>query len=252
MAKEIKGELVPFYVVGDVSGSMTRVGKSGESGIDALNEIVPRMVEAFKANPRLGDMVRFGMLSFSDSAKEEVPLADIRDIAKSTLPVLTPGGGTSYMVAFLTLREVLARDTEQLKADGYRVHRPVVFFFSDGMPTDYDQEWKDAWAKLTEDTEDYHAYPILLPFGVGEAMKETLDYIAFPKDGKYEVVRARLGMREKDTAEVTTSLMNAVVGSTVATARFLAEGDYGAVVKGLKEGLAEFEEDEDDGEDDWI
>ena len=245
MAKEIKGELVPFYVVGDVSGSMTRVGKSGKSGIDALNEIVPRMVEAFKANPRLGDMVRFGMLSFSDSAKEEVPLADIRDIAKSTLPVLTPGGGTSYMVAFLTLREVLARDTEQLKADGYRVHRPVVFFFSDGLPTDYEQEWKDAWAKLTEDTEDYHARPFLLPFGVGEAMKETLDYIAFPQDGKYEVVRARVGKDDQDAAEVITRSINALYWVPVS----LEEYETGAVAIGLAEGFTQVE---DDGEDDWV
>lgn len=249
MAEKIVGELVPFYVVGDVSGSMTRVGKSGKSGIDALNEIVPRMVEAFKANPRLGDMVRFGMLSFSDSAKEEVPLSDIRDIAKSTPPVLTPGGGTSYMSAFLTLRGNLENDVNQLKADGYRVHRPVVFFFSDGMPTDYEQEWKDAWAKLTEDTEDYHAHPILLPFGVGEAMKETLDYIAFPKDGKYEVVRARVGKDDQDAAEVITRSMNALVGSIVATAQSLAEGEKGAVAKGLAEGFAEAEEDQ---EDDWI
>lgn len=246
MSEEIKAELVPFYVVGDVSGSMMVEGSSGKSGIDALNDIVPTVVKALISHPVVADKIRFGLISFSDSATVEVPLSDLRDIANSTPPTLRPGGGTSYMSAFMSLRVTLENDVNQLKADGYRVHRPVVFFFSDGYPTDAEQDWKDAWAKLTEDTPDYRAYPILLPFGVGEATKESLEYIAFPQGGKYEVVKARVGGEEQDAAEVIARSMNVLVQSIVATAKSMAAGEKGAVVKGLAEG---FEADDDD---EWI
>ncbi|WP_311588577.1 vWA domain-containing protein [Varibaculum massiliense] len=246
MTKEIKGELVPFYFMGDVSGSMTKVGKNGKSGIDALNEIVPSVVQALVEHPTVGDKIRFGMLSFSDSLKEEVTLSDIRDIANSKAPVLKQRGGTSYMSAFLTLRSILARDLKDIHSDGYRTYRPVVFFFSDGRPTDYEDEWKDAWAKLTEKTEDYYAYPILLPFGVGEVMREPLDYIAFPKNGKYEVVRARVAKDDEDASEVITRSMRILVSSIVATANSVAAGEQGALAKGLAEGFGEIEDDDEE------
>ena len=60
------------------------------------------------------------------------------------VPTLKVRGGTSYAAAFRLLRTEIAANIKQLKGDGYLVHRPAVFFLSDGEPTDKESVWQSA------------------------------------------------------------------------------------------------------------
>src|SRR3954471_8861126 len=123
-------KLLPFYVATDVSLSMSSKGR-----IDSANNILPKIVDALAENPILSDKVRIGLIDFSDDARVQLPLCDVLE-PSLTLPHLSVRGGTSYAAAFRLLRAEIAANIKQLKADGYRVHRPALFFLSDGEPTD--------------------------------------------------------------------------------------------------------------------
>jgi uncharacterized protein YegL len=64
--ENIGAKLLPFYVVTDVSYSM-----SGRK-LDAANQILPRVVDALAQNPILSDKVRIGLVDFSDDAKVQL------------------------------------------------------------------------------------------------------------------------------------------------------------------------------------
>ena len=116
-----KAKLLPFYLVCDVSHSMVESGALTEA-----NNILPSLVQALEKDPIICDKVRFGVMDFSDDARMVLPLCDLS--AQTTLPALTVRGGTSFGAAFRLLRTQLETDVAQLRADGYKVHRPAVFF----------------------------------------------------------------------------------------------------------------------------
>jgi uncharacterized protein YegL len=83
-------KLLPFYVVVDVSFSM-----SGDR-IDAANTILPEIADALSLDPILSDKVRIALLAFSGEADVRLPLCDVLD-PNLTLPSLAVRrGGTSY------------------------------------------------------------------------------------------------------------------------------------------------------------
>src|SRR5207247_2640955 len=102
---------------------------------------------------------------------------DLRDTHR--LPMFaTRGRRTSYAAAFRLLRQEIERDLAQLRSDNFRVFRPAVFFITDGEPNDDDQHLKAAFEELTDPS--FRARPNILPFGVRDATKETLDCWVFP------------------------------------------------------------------------
>lgn len=177
-AAEAKAKILPFYLVVDVSWSMTEENKIG-----AANDIVPELRNALAENPVIADKVRFGVIDFSDEAQVVLPLCDL---SMDTTPAeFTPRGGTSYVAAFDTLRSQIERDVSQLKADGFEVHRPAVFFVSDGEPTDEDAAWRSAFENLTAYDKaaktGFAFFPNVIPFGVGPR-PETLRDLIHPRN----------------------------------------------------------------------
>ena len=110
--------VLAFYLLVDVSASM-----SGEP-ITAVNEILPEIIDAIQESPTLGDVVRLGAVSFSDSARVVLRLGDLRDVDQ--IPQFKIEGGTSYAAGFRQLRKDIDSDLAQLKSDGYKVYRPAV------------------------------------------------------------------------------------------------------------------------------
>lgn len=92
-------DIIPVYAVVDVSKSVANANVNDKSGIDALNEIAPSFVAKFQRYPN-ACKVPFSLLSFSSSAKVEIPLKDVREIAQEPYPVLEPGYGSSYTMVF--------------------------------------------------------------------------------------------------------------------------------------------------------
>ncbi|MCB5166314.1 VWA domain-containing protein [Streptomyces bambusae] len=157
-------QILPFYLVCDESGSM-----NGDP-LNSINSALPELHKEISTNPTVADKTRFALIGFSDTATVLQPLVDLSDI--DSLPALAAGGLTAYGEAFRTLLRSIETDVEALKAQGHEVYRPVVFFLSDGGPTD--EGWMDAHKDLTE----ARYRPNIIAFGIGEADRHTIGHVA--------------------------------------------------------------------------
>jgi uncharacterized protein YegL len=120
--------LLPLYLVIDVSEAM-----AGEGVLDAANAIVPAVADTLARHPALADKVRFGLIDFAGTACVRLPLCNVRQHALDP-PALVVRAGMSYAAAFALLRREIETDVTRLKADGFAVRRPVVWFVSGAEP----------------------------------------------------------------------------------------------------------------------
>lgn len=157
--------VLPFYVVCDVSFSMT-------DHLDALNDGLLELHRAVGTDPVVADRTRFCLIGFSESAEILLPLSQLSEITE--ISALTVRAATNFGAAFTLLREIIDRDVEMLKGQSHRVYRPAVFFLSDGQPTD-PATWPAAYAALTDSA--WVARPNVIAFGVGDADPATIGRI---------------------------------------------------------------------------
>lgn len=240
MSDSAASPILPFYAVVDVSWSMTMKTSDGSTGIDAANKIAPEVVEAIVGAPTAADIVRFGMIDFSGEAEVVLPLMDPRQITPGSLPTLEARTtGTSYMSAFLTLRQQLEADVAQLKANNFKVMRPAVFFLTDGEPTDAAKDWQDAFAALTDPS--FRARPNVVPFGILDAKKDILDQIASHKGQQKSFLS-----KDESAGQAIAKMIELLVGSIIESANSVATGGTAAG------GFVPPSIDDEDEEDDWI
>jgi uncharacterized protein YegL len=213
--------VLAFYVVVDVSQSMEM-----NQGLEAANELLPQVADAIDGAPMLADLVRFGAIDFSDDARVVLRLSDLRSVP--VLPTFTARGRTSYAAAFRLLRQEIERDVAHLRGDNFRVHRPAVFFITDGVPTDDNEdELRESFEQLTEPS--FAARPNVLLFGVGDAAKEDLDKWVFPKSGGRPMrsYLAREGVRPKAAIEqVTSALIASIIASASSVSSAASAGGF--------------------------
>src|SRR3954451_413750 len=126
-----------------------------------LNEALTGLRDAIVAEPAVDDLARIGVLTFSDSARVEAPLAQV---SETQMPHLSDRGGTNYGAAFQTLAQTIEADRQRLKAEGYKVYRPCAFFLTDGLPQD--GTWATSFkSTLTYDSktgQGMESYPIFV------------------------------------------------------------------------------------------
>jgi len=205
--------LAPFYLVFDVSGSMA-------DEMEALNQALRDLKNEMLRSPILADIARVSLISFSDSAKVVIPMMDLaQDTRIGRDDVLQVEGLTSYKAAFRTLKEQIRRDIPALKREsGGAVYRPMVFFVTDGYPTDADVEWKSAFQELIA----AQPFPNVIPFGFGDANGDILKDITYPKkrgESFYFIARQGLGR-----AEAMAAIAKIVVQSVVSSTQSAADG----------------------------
>lgn len=229
--------ILPFYLVADVSYSMTQQSSpDAESALAAANKMAMAVKDALDEAPLLKDKVRFSLIDFSDDARIQIPLCDLSDLGVDQLPTLVARGGTSFAAAFALLRSTIEADAAQLHADGHKVHRPAVFFLTDGEPTDRPDEWQAAFARLVDPT--FRGRPNVVPFGVSGASEDTLKQLVHPV-GR---MRHFVANSDHDAADAIRSMAEIMVGSIIASANSIAtDSEAGGFV------LADDEE-----EDVWI
>ena len=167
--------VLPFYLLCDVSYSMEPV-------IATLNSALFRIRDALIMEPVLSDKVRFGVIDFADDAQVVVPLSDFADVRLPSVP-LTVRGATSYGEAFRVLKQTI--DADMAGADTrFRHFRPAVFFLTDGHPTD--PGWESAFADLTAydptTGRGNKRYPLVIPFGFGQADRGVLSRLVHPSN----------------------------------------------------------------------
>ncbi|MGC1289618.1 MAG: hypothetical protein WA895_42405 [Streptosporangiaceae bacterium] len=161
-----KGNLLPVYVIVDESYSMS-------DHADQLNDGVVSLFEALRSEPMTAAKVRLCILGFSDDVTVRLGLSDVRNI--STLPNIRIRTGTNYHAVFSDLATRIPSNVASLKANGYLVHRPTVFFMSDGQPNEDvgNEDWMAAYRRLT-DRAQTTAAPNIIAFGMGEVWPRTI------------------------------------------------------------------------------
>ncbi|WP_229072854.1 VWA domain-containing protein [Actinoplanes sp. DH11] len=214
-----QGILLPFYLVVDVSYSM-----NGPK-MEQANQILPAVADALAKAPILADKVRFGLLDFSDDAQVVLPLSDMT--GHQHLPKLAVRGGTDFGAAFRTLRERLHQDVAQLRADGFKVHRPAVFFLSDGEPQ---PGWEADFAALTEydkqTGQGFKWYPVLVPCGVDEAGRDTMRRLVHP----YRRSKLYMMRSGADAADAIRAMAEVLISSVLASGQSAVDGSSGFVL----------------------
>jgi len=165
-----RGHLLPVYVLADESYSMNEYAGELNAGMISLHE-------ALRSEPMVAAKVRLSVLGFSDDVVVRMALADLR--SEEGLPQLQIRNATNYHAAFQDLLTRIPQDISTLKASGYLVHRPAVFFLSDGQPSD--SKWRKQHAQLT-DKSVTPAAPNIIACGVGEVKAGTILQVATQQD----------------------------------------------------------------------
>ncbi|MBM7775972.1 uncharacterized protein YegL [Actinokineospora baliensis] len=161
----MRAEIVPCYVVCDLSSSMAdRVGD--------LNLGLREFRTAVCADAHAAARTRVGVVGFAGIPRLLHPLRPIEELPDLTVP--RPRVGTNFGLAFTFVRETIERDVRALKAERFLVRRPVVFFVSDGRPTD-PAAWPKAYNALADPK--WPTRPQVVAYGIGAADQRTLGRI---------------------------------------------------------------------------
>ncbi|MFD5491429.1 vWA domain-containing protein [Streptomyces sp. GDS52] len=200
-------QLLPFYVVCDESGSM-----AGD-GVDTINSALPELHHEISTNPSVADKTRFALIGFSTQASVLQPLADLSELTQ--LPSLSAGGVTSFGAAFRLLKDTIEKDVAALKAEGHDVYRPVMFFLSDGIPTD------EGWRTALNDLNAFRYAPKIIAFGISDADAATITEVANFKAfiQKDDSISPAVALRE-----FASSLTRSIVNSATSMAAQGGEG----------------------------
>jgi len=203
---ERRGHLLPVYVLADESASMGDCIGELDAGLNSLRE-------ALRAEPVTASKVRVSVLGFSDDVVIHVHLADLRRVAE--LPRLAARASTNYGAAFAALQRLIPQDVWGLKASRYGVHRPVVFFLSDGQPSD--EGWQVYHRRLT-DRHSLREAPNIIACGIGDAEPETIIQVATAPAFAYVAITGT------DVGSAIATFSAALTRSVVASGRSVASG----------------------------
>ncbi|MBV9167232.1 MAG: VWA domain-containing protein [Solirubrobacterales bacterium] len=176
--------------------------------IVAVNQGLVDLRDEVAKHPLIGKKVRFGIITFADSAETRLELSELsEDLILPTLS--TRGRGTSYASAFEALRHTIPADVALLKVSGFQVHRPTVFFLSDGQPTERQAKWHDRLMELKD--QGFKERPNLLAFGVGDADPKVIQQLATSPRHAFMM---REGVSTAGAiAEFAASMLNSMVSS---------------------------------------
>jgi uncharacterized protein YegL len=133
---------LPIYFLIDVSESM--VGDQ----IQQVEEGMAAIIKAVKTDPHAIETVWLSIIVFAGQAKTLVPLQEVVSFYPPKFPI---GGGTSLSKGLghlmHELRKNIVKTTLEQKGDW----KPIVFLFTDGVPTDDTKaainEWKQNWQR---------------------------------------------------------------------------------------------------------
>ncbi|MNK81506.1 von Willebrand factor type A domain protein [compost metagenome] len=134
---------LPIYFLIDISESMV-----GEP-IQQVEEGLATIIQALKTDPHALETVYVSIIVFAGQPKTLVPLQEIVSFYPPKFPI---GSGTSLSKGLghlmYELRNNIVKTTYEVKGDW----KPIVFLFTDGVPTDDTQaainEWKNNWQRM--------------------------------------------------------------------------------------------------------
>jgi uncharacterized protein YegL len=169
---------LPCYVACDVSLSMA-------DHFDELNTGLREFRGAVHADASVADRILCSVVGFAETPHVVQPLFPMDDLA--ALPSPRACAGTNFGPVFTFLRSAIDQDVRSLERHRLRVHRPLVFFLTDGRPTD-PVTWPSAFASLTDPA--WARRPRVAAFGVGDVDQDALGRI-----GTFRTYLGRDGVR---------------------------------------------------------
>ncbi len=135
---------LPIYFLIDVSESMV-----GEQ-IQYVEEGLATIIKELKSDPYALETVYISIIVFAGQPKTIVPLQEIISFYPPKFPI---GGGTSLSNGLGHLMYELRKNTIKTTPDQKGDWKPIIFLFTDGVPTDDTkaaiQEWKQQWQRQT-------------------------------------------------------------------------------------------------------
>ncbi|MEW2144207.1 hypothetical protein AB0869_15490 [Micromonospora vinacea] len=203
---ENAGNLLPVYMVADESFSMSDY-------VNNLNDGLAQLHDVLLGEPMAAAKVRFTILGFSDDVQLRLAMADLR--RENQLPKLVARNLTEYGKVFEDLRVRIPADVASLKGQGYTVHRPAVFFFSDGQPTD-GNGWRNIRDQLVDPRQTRTA-PNIIACGIGDVRPQTMLDVATKQEYAFVSTGTDLGAEiAKFCAALTRSIL--MSGRTIGSA----------------------------------
>ena len=206
-----EGQIVmPFYIVCDVSGSMA-------GDMVALNSGVADLCKEIMRDPVADDLCLLSVIAFDDTARTVVPLSF--PTAVKLQPMTCNGGLTNYTAAFQEFHRAFEADRTLLRGEGMRIHRPCVFFLTDGEPTstDHQQVFKQLFGYDRTTKQGNSAYPYVTPFGFRGATEATMKSLAWPdfgeKKGRYFLAKQGVAVSQL-LKEMSGLIANSVLSSS--------------------------------------
>ena len=184
--------------------------------IESVNRQLPLLRSSVGQDPAIAEVIRFGVITFSDVARTILPLCDLSMV--EAVPPVSVQGRTSYAAAFEHLRQVIEDDYHAGRAEGDRWYRPAVIFISDGRPTDPEERWRSAHHRLTDPS--WRRHPNILAFGFGDADPEVLAVVSEAKPN-----RAFIATEGSDPSRVVPELMAGLIQSIVSSSASVYTGE---------------------------
>jgi uncharacterized protein YegL len=209
LSVEERYSVFPFYICLDVSASMAG------APIDSVNQQMPLLRASVGEDPAVAEVIRLGVITFSDVARSVLPLCDLSLV--EAVPEVAAQGRTSYAAVFDHLRRVIEEDYSRSRAAGDRWYRPAVIFISDGRPTDEPERWRAALERLLDPA--WKRRPNILAFGFGEAAPEVLAAVTSNRPN-----RAFIAAEGADPARVVPELLAGLIQSIVSSSASVYDG----------------------------
>jgi uncharacterized protein YegL len=127
---------LPVYLVLDTSGSMT-----GEP-IAAVDTGMQTLVSALRQDPYALETAYLSVITFDSSAKQVVPLTELTAFQ---VPSIQASGATALGDALKLLANKINSEVVKTTAEVKGDWKPLVFFMTDGGPTD---DWQKGLAEF--------------------------------------------------------------------------------------------------------
>lgn len=174
-----KGDrLLPVYVMCDTSSSM-----EGEP-IAELNKGLEGLIQRAVDEGALGNEIRMCIISFGSAANVKLALSKLS--MRTEAPRLEAGGVTRLDLAIEKLSQTIDADYTNIIRNEAKAVRPVVFIFTDGVPTDAEGHPLTDMSSWQAPLNRLKAHPVLAPriyaFGFKDARASVLNALTADRD----------------------------------------------------------------------
>ncbi|MDN5480974.1 MAG: VWA domain-containing protein, partial [Chryseobacterium sp.] len=144
---------LPIYFLVDVSESMV-----GEP-IEQVQEGIANIIRELKKDPYSLETVYISIVGFAGEAEVITPLQDIISFYPPKIPI---GSGTSLSQGLIKVMDCIDRDIVKTTYERKGDWKPIVFLFTDGVPTD------DATKAIERWNNKYHGKTNTIAVSIGE------------------------------------------------------------------------------------